>query len=489
MPYFRKDATGKYVPVPAGTAANGPFYTAEGKMILPEGSSVDEKGGVSVPRGWQRMLPGGERSFTQDLRNAEPDLLKAVAIGALGPIGALAELPDVKGTAFGLVPKPSDIKDTRFDMPAVSGFMVSPEVQRLADSKYAAALNTGTGTAAAGIAGMTGAQPDAVKVPYTRTDAALVRNTGTYADRTEIDPAITGAGMDAAMGRTRGLGEKMAADQWGGAVNAARSVALATGGMSQGARERTVGYAAGAAKQQAAGNAASVRAGEMNAALGLGQRASAAQQSLDAQREAAGADNYATVARANSGLANQQDLDRARNEYTASAANSAADQTFRGYQRDYLTQSLASDTADFGAKQAQLGFNDAMNEAFNMSDYNAAANSAERQYIKGLNGVMGAMSDRSAKRRIRDGSSAVREMLGALAPVLYEYRDQERDGEGEKLGIIAQDLEKSDMGKSLVVEAPRGKMVQFGKAIPMLMAAAADQEHRLAKLERGKNGR
>ena len=48
---------------------------------------------------------------------------------------------------------------------------------------------------------------------------------------------------------------------------------------------------------------------------------------------------------------------------------------------------------------------------------------------------------------------------------------------------MAQDLERSEAGRDLVEDTPRGKMVDYGRALPLLLASAARLNDRLDKLE------
>jgi endosialidase-like protein len=73
--------------------------------------------------------------------------------------------------------------------------------------------------------------------------------------------------------------------------------------------------------------------------------------------------------------------------------------------------------------------------------------------------------------------------LDNVEPVSYEYKNPEIDGHGRQYGIIAQDLEKSPMGRSMVIETPRGLMVDTRKAALGGLAALADHQRRIEELE------
>jgi hypothetical protein len=52
---------------------------------------------------------------------------------------------------------------------------------------------------------------------------------------------------------------------------------------------------------------------------------------------------------------------------------------------------------------------------------------------------------------------------------------------------MAQDLEKSKMGKKMVSDSPEGKMVDLKKAVPATMAAVSEIMKRIKKLESDKS--
>ena len=48
---------------------------------------------------------------------------------------------------------------------------------------------------------------------------------------------------------------------------------------------------------------------------------------------------------------------------------------------------------------------------------------------------------------------------------------------------MAQDLEKSDIGKKAVIETDEGKMVDYSKLLPELLAATAQTHKKVSALE------
>lgn len=78
------------------------------------------------------------------------------------------------------------------------------------------------------------------------------------------------------------------------------------------------------------------------------------------------------------------------------------------------------------------------------------------------------------------------DMLSARA---YKYKDTSKPGtaEGQRYGVMAQDLEKSDVGASLVKDTPEGKMVDTQQGFGAILASQAALNERLKKIENKKN--
>ena len=86
---------------------------------------------------------------------------------------------------------------------------------------------------------------------------------------------------------------------------------------------------------------------------------------------------------------------------------------------------------------------------------------------------------------------AAREAFGKMRPYEYEYNDEAKSmgmPSGKVVGIMAQDMEKSEAGKEVVGEKEGRKWLDGPKAISLVLAGAADHETRLAELEK-KRGR
>ncbi len=94
-------------------------------------------------------------------------------------------------------------------------------------------------------------------------------------------------------------------------------------------------------------------------------------------------------------------------------------------------------------------------------------------------GVTPTVSDEKSKREARD-------MLGKLTPYSYEYKDDAGQAPGRHVGVMAQDLERSERGREMVGrdEATGYKNVDYLKGLPTMMAGLADVSERIKRLEK-----
>jgi hypothetical protein len=117
---------------------------------------------------------------------------------------------------------------------------------------------------------------------------------------------------------------------------------------------------------------------------------------------------------------------------------------------------------------------------YDNDDDGDASKKAARQIKEGF------ISDENTKKDVKSKSSMLHRFLDKLDPVTYEYK--EPTGEmgktpGTHMGIIAQDVEKAPGGESMVINTPEGKAIDMASAMGMLMSAAADAHDRMSTLE------
>jgi len=156
--------------------------------------------------------------------------------------------------------------------------------------------------------------------------------------------------------------------------------------------------------------------------------------------------------------------------------NSALEQQGQSMDEQQLNRLLEAYRGDVQSSQNQYGL-DLQRQAAQRGMFGQLAGSA----ITG--GAILAASDERLKKNVKNVDKQVDELLAVIKPKSYEYKDGEKYGEGEHISPMAQDLEKSEIGKSMVKDTPEGKMVDYGKMGGSLFAITAALNNRLKKIE------
>jgi len=100
----------------------------------------------------------------------------------------------------------------------------------------------------------------------------------------------------------------------------------------------------------------------------------------------------------------------------------------------------------------------------------------------------GALSDERVKANVKDGSKDIDAFLKTLSAHKYNYKDK-KHGQGTFVSPMAQELEKSSVGRKMVKETPEGKMVQYdGHAMGSILASLAHLNDKIDSLS-AKKGR
>jgi len=96
----------------------------------------------------------------------------------------------------------------------------------------------------------------------------------------------------------------------------------------------------------------------------------------------------------------------------------------------------------------------------------------------------GMASDENVKENIEIAPEQIDDLLNNLTGFKYDYKDPEKHGEGKRMGVMAQDVEQSEMGKELVSEDEEGvKRIDTGKSVSAILAGLARMNERLNKVE------
>ena len=169
------------------------------------------------------------------------------------------------------------------------------------------------------------------------------------------------------------------------------------------------------------------------------------------------------------------------------------DQSFEGMdlQNRQFNSNLGTSNNQFYAGQANTMAN---SNAQRQADVQTAQAKLELEREKMLNeqargnspmgvigGVFASMSDERLKTDIKPGESKLYDFLDKLGSHDYKYKDSKHGS--PRISPMAQELEKSDLGKPFVFEAEDGKAVDYGKGLGTMLASQAALHKRLKKLE------
>jgi len=97
-------------------------------------------------------------------------------------------------------------------------------------------------------------------------------------------------------------------------------------------------------------------------------------------------------------------------------------------------------------------------------------------------GAVSAFSDVNVKTNIKT-TSMLRDLAGAK-PYEYEYKSTEYGAAGKHQSLMAQDIEKIPFLQKIVMETPKGKMVDYGKALPAMLAVQAEMAKEILSLKK-----
>ncbi len=135
---------------------------------------------------------------------------------------------------------------------------------------------------------------------------------------------------------------------------------------------------------------------------------------------------------------------------------------------------LASAAGSYGSNLSNnyMGLGNA-SAAAQIGQYNQMAGLATEGFKGGATAL--AFSDERLKTNVSViDSKEIKEFRKNLTPYLFEYISKEH-GEGQWAGVMAQDLEKSKLGKLVVLEDKDGnKQIDIKKAVSLLLALQAE---------------
>jgi hypothetical protein len=194
----------------------------------------------------------------------------------------------------------------------------------------------------------------------------------------------------------------------------------------------------------------------------------------------------------NAGLAQREAMQAGKEAGIDLSAQSAIakEQEMRAANEQLMRQAAAQRGVALGAAQSNLEAGLAGSRM--RSEFIGSLAGSAAKVAGGGGGAAGPNSDVSLKENMnqseKSGSEMVEEFLNALKSYTYNYKDKENNGQknpdGKVTSVMAQDLEKSKLGKQMVTEGPEGKMVDYGQGMAPLFAAIAELNQRTKKLEK-----
>ena len=374
-----------------------------------------------------------------------------------------------------------------------------------------------TDTGASGIGGFFGAKDDFVKynaktVNDTTTDAnkamldsriaeisarPFVDATSTHAGHVGIDAAPQDQFRAQQMGlagvltnQMNGVGPSAAQAQLQAGTDASINSALALARSQRGGNQAFAMKQAlmqnGQTMQSAANSSAQLRAQEQQQAqLGLaGVLANGRASDINLATSQAGIDQETNLANA----ASDTDISK------TNAQLKVQQQT----ERDALTAQYTQGIISLDQYHQQLAIQQRQFQAQLAAQQEAArhgvstSNGAQAAQVAGATiGAIGSLaaaaaSDERMKTNVKDGRDRMDKFLDSIGAHEYEYKDADAPfaGAGVFVSPMAQELERTDLGKHLVIENEKGnKIVDYGKGFGLMMAIAKMNHDDIKKLK------
>lgn len=262
------------------------------------------------------------------------------------------------------------------------------------------------------------------------------------------------------------------------AIAAQMATAASARGISPGLAQRLA--ADGIAQVQSRTNmdAALLRAGEQaraEEALGgvlsgaRGQDIGVAEAGQRTDLANAGFLQSSILANQQAELANREQMDRATQAYIA-----------MGMSREEAQQRALADMQALKAQQSlgvqQINSGVAQQNQQSQQQAQAGLIGAAGSVVGGL------LSDERAKKNVEDADEDVDHFMAALSPKSWDYTE-EAGGEKEHFGFMAQDAERSRIGKAMVKESGGFKRVDRDRGLMAALASVSRLHKRLEAIE------
>lgn len=191
--------------------------------------------------------------------------------------------------------------------------------------------------------------------------------------------------------------------------------------------------------------------------------------------------NNAAAAR---GMGNSGATMKALSRYGQDYASGEYDKAYnRNFNRLSTLAGFGSQAANTNSANAGNYGQSVANNYLGMGNANANANLASSNREKQLTNQglqMGTTAVMYSDERLKENITPISkedlsEMKKELKAFYFEYKDKLKHGSGRWIGILAQDLEKSKLGKEIVIENELGeKMIDINKVMSLFLATLAE---------------
>ena len=238
---------------------------------------------------------------------------------------------------------------------------------------------------------------------------------------------------------------------------------------------------------------AQLEGSRMNALQGIGQMGAGLTGDTQRSQQARDMINQFNLQRqdqrdfSNNSIANQtllgrdqrgmQNLDLRNAQQQAN--NQQRQQTFQNHAN--VTAGSTGQNANFGNSMQQGGQFAASQQQQNnqfQQQQNMAQNQQHMGMAAGAAAAMG-ISDKNAKKNIKQDDFDTQDFLDKITGFKYEYKDPFKHGSGERLGVMAQDLQGSKAGNQIVKPTEDGLAIDSTAAVSPILASLGQINERL----------
>ena len=269
-------------------------------------------------------------------------------------------------------------------------------------------------------------------------------------------------------------------------IAAARAMAASQDGASPAMAMRSAQQQAGQANMDANRQAALLRAQEQQAASGQYQQQMAtigAQGLQQRQQDISQRGQDIGISTTNAQLSQ----DAARQNLAATMTQRQMNDEMTQF---FMNQGLTRDQAELEARNQQASLE--LQAAMSQQEAETTNRGAMLGLIGGALGGAGNLvsnwrSDINLKKNITNESKEIRAFLDSLKTYGWEYKNKE-DGVGKKYGVMAQDLEKSKVGKTMVEDTPGGKSVSVVKSFGPILASLVELHKKQSEIDKKLKG-